>query len=324
MNPLVLAVVLGVGVGSRSDTTINVSQGARITLENYAGSIDVQTWTKNAVRIEVNHNRHSELTLDRDGDEIQIELESERGVSGSADYKLTVPAWIGLKLSGVYCDISAKGLKGKLEAETVQGDVEVTGGDGYVSLTSVQGHVTVDGASGKLEVSSVNEGVDVSNVKGDLSVESINGPIRMSKVQLNSLEASTVNGTITYDGTFAKSGRYELSTHNGNLYVAVPPDANLNVEVATYGGSFESTFAVPKATEERRHKRFTMQLGSGGAELDLESFQGSIVLHRPGEKVGDDEDGPHSDKDDHGKIKVKSKPVKSGEDGKSDDDDDGN
>ncbi|HTO90818.1 MAG TPA: DUF4097 family beta strand repeat-containing protein [Candidatus Sulfotelmatobacter sp.] len=322
MNPMVLAVVMSVAMGAHSDTTINVTQGARLTLENYAGSIDVQTWTKNAVRVEVDHNRHSELTLDRDGDDIQIELESDRGVSGSADYRLTVPAWIALKLSGVYCDISAKGLKGKLEAETVQGDVEVTGGDGYVSLTSVQGHVTVAGASGKLELSSVNEGVDVTNVKGDLSVESVNGAITMSKVQLNSLEASTVNGTITYDGTFAKTGRYEMSTHNGNVYVAIPADASLNIEVATYGGSFESTFTLPKTTDEKHHKRFSLQLGSGGADLDLESFQGSILLHRPGEKVGEsDEDNP---KNGHEKIKVKSKPDKGSDEGSSDDDDDGN
>ena len=139
MNPIFLAVVMSVAMGARSDTTIDVKQGARLTLENYAGSIDVQTWTRNAVRVEVDHNRHTSLTLDRDGDDIQVELESDRGMSGSADYKLTVPTWLALKLSGVYCDISAKGLKGKLEAETVQGDVEVTGGDGYVSLTSVQG-----------------------------------------------------------------------------------------------------------------------------------------------------------------------------------------
>jgi len=156
-------------------------------------------------------------------------------------------------------------------------------------------------------------------------VESVNGAITMSKVQLNSLEASTVNGTITYDGTFAKTGRYEMSTHNGNVYVAVPADANLNIEVATYGGSFESTFTIPKTSDEKHHKRFSVQLGSGGADLDLESFQGSILLHRPGEKVGDsDEEKPANG---HVKVKVKNKSDKGNDDGKSDgddDDDDGN
>ncbi len=286
MHGLVMAALLTLAVGAHTDTTFSVAKGTQLELENYAGSIDVGTWSKDAVRIEAQHGRRSEVQIERGEGKLSISAESHMGTPTSADFKLTVPSWMALKLSGVYCDISVSGTHATLEAETVQGDVEVNGGDGHLSVQSVQGSVKVTNASGKIEVSSVNEGVSVDHVAGELTAESVNGKVEVHDAKLTSLEASTVNGTLVYDGSFEKNGHYELSTHNGSVYVAIPTDADLDVEATTYAGSFESTFPLDKDHETaKRGKRYTLRLGSGSADLSVESFQGSIVLHRPGEDV---------------------------------------
>jgi DUF4097 and DUF4098 domain-containing protein YvlB len=308
MQGLVMAAMLTLAVGARTDTTFTVSPGATLELENYAGSIEVTTWSRNSVRIEASHGRRAVLDIRRDDDVVQIEVESRYGTPTSADFKLTVPTAMALKLSGVYCDIQVTGTKGSVELETVQGDVEVTGGDGHISAQSVQGMVRVDGASGRIEVASVNEGVEVLNARGELTVESVNGTVMVKNARVSSLEASTVNGTIVFDGEYQKAGRYEMSTHNGNIYVAVPAAADLTIEAATYSGAFEATFPVAKEPEERRRKRYVIKLGNGSAEMNIESFQGTIQLFRPGEKVYEESSVHDPDRE---KSKAKSK-AKSG------------
>lgn len=332
MHGLVMAAMLTLAVGAHTDTTLAVSTGTTLELENYAGSIEIGTWSRNAVRIEAEHGRRAEVQVERGSGSLSISAESHMGTPTSADFKLTVPPWMTLKLSGVYCDITVSGTHAALEAETVQGDVEVNGGEGHLSVQSVQGSVKVSNASGKIEVSSVNEAVMVDHVSGDLTAESVNGKVEVRDAKLSSFEASTVNGTLIYDGTFEKNGHYEMSTHNGSVYVAIPANADLAVEATTYAGSFESTFPVEKDRESgaKKNHRYTLRLGSGSADLSIESFQGSIVLHRPGEQVtGESSSIEEKEADRKSMIKIHSKPDKDRKDSKKkdadeDEDDEGN
>jgi len=66
--------------------------------------------------------------------------------------------------------------------------------------------------------------------------------------------------------------------------LAIPERVNATIRVRTYGGSFRSTFPV-KIDEENRQNRFTLALGDGSARVELESFNGSISLVRPGEPM---------------------------------------
>ena len=317
MHGLVMAALLTMAVSAHTDTTLTVSSGTALELEDFAGSIEVATWSRNAVRVEADHSRHAELEIERGAGTLGLSVENRMGGPTSVDYRLTVPAWMALKLSGVYCDISVTGTKGSVEAETVQGDVEVNGGEGHLSAQSVQGTVKVVGASGKIEASSVNEAVLIDHVTGDLTAESVNGRVEVRNAILTSLEASTVNGTIVYDGSFAKNGNYELSTHSGSIYVAIPTNADLSVDATTYAGSFESTFPIEKDRESSKHDRhYTVRLGSGSADLSIESFQGSIVLHRPGDHVSDE-----SSDEDSGKVRIKAHEKSDRHDGKDKDKD---
>jgi hypothetical protein len=57
------------------------------------------------------------------------------------------------------------------------------------------------------------------------------------------------------------------------------------VSVATFNGDFTSEFPVT-LTETRKGKRFSFTLGTGSAQMTLESFQGTIELVRPGSSRG--------------------------------------
>jgi DUF4097 and DUF4098 domain-containing protein YvlB len=124
------------------------------------------------------------------------------------------------------------------------------------------------------------------NVSGDIAAETVNGSIVLEGIESADVEAVTVNGRVTYDGTIRDRGRYRFGTHNGAIIVSIPERANATIAAVTYQGTFSSRFGLPSsATEESSgpRRRANFAFGNGSARVEAESFQGSIVLARPGD-----------------------------------------
>lgn len=284
------------------DTTVPAERGQRLEANAFGGQITVKTWARNAVRVQADPTSRTQVVVSTSGSTVSVRTEGRRGPASAVNLDLTVPAWMGLDLSGVYTDVSVDGAKGPVTVETVQGEVEVNGGDGQVSLSSVQGSVRLRGAKGRIEVHSVNEDVRVSETSGEIRAETVNGEVSLQKVDATTLDASTVNGDVAYDGPIHDGGHYALSSHNGDITLAVPASANAAVSVSTFSGDFESEFPVT-LTQGRKGKRFNFTLGTGNAEVELESFQGTIRLVRPGSPAarGDSKERDKDDDRDHDK-----------------------
>ena len=276
------------------DTTVTAQQGQRLVVDSYGGEIAVKTWGRNAVRVEADPPSRTEVEVSSSSAAVSVRSEGRRGPPASIDYTITVPAWMGLDLTGVYSDVKVDGVRGPINVETVQGEVDVAGGEGTVSLRSVQGSVKLRGAKGRIDVHSVNDEVRVSESSGEITAETVNGDVVLERVDATSLSATTVNGDLGYDGPIRSGGRYVLSTHNGDITLAAPESASATVMVSTFSGDFESDFPVP-LKESRKGRRFSFTLGGGSAQVSLESFQGTIHLVRPGHASRD----RNADRHDH-------------------------
>jgi hypothetical protein len=283
-----------------TDTTVTAERGQRLEVNTFGGEIVVKTWARNAVRLQADPGSRTDVTITKAGSTITVRTEGRRGPSSTVDMDLTVPAWMAVDLSGVNTDITVQGTRAAIEVETVQGEVDVTGGEGLVTLSSVQGSVTLRGAKGRIYAHSVNDDVRVANTTGEIKVESVNGEIELDKVDATTLDASTVNGDVAYDGPIHNGGRYALSSHNGDITIGVAPTANATVSVSTFSGEFESDFPVT-LTGGGKGKRFNFTIGNGGAQIELESFQGTVRLVRPGTAASrhdsDDDEDHDSDHD---------------------------
>jgi DUF4097 and DUF4098 domain-containing protein YvlB len=278
---LASATIAALALPQQIDSTIPVERGQRLELDLFAGDIDVKTWSRNAVRVVADADGRGRVEIERSATTLSIRTSGRRGPPPSTDVELTVPAWMPLDLSGVYTDITIAGARGPITAETVQGEVTAEGGDGLVSVKSVQGGVSVTGAKGRIEANSVNADVEVRRSSGEISAETVNGDIDLAGTDATTLTATSVNGDVDYDGPMHPGGRYALSTHNGDITLAVPEAASAAVSVSTFNGEFESDFPVT-LTETRKGKRFNFTIGSGSAQVTLESFQGTVRLVRPG------------------------------------------
>jgi DUF4097 and DUF4098 domain-containing protein YvlB len=250
------------------------------------------------VRLEAEATSRSTVQIATSGGAVSVRTEGRRGPPSAVDLKLTVPVWMGLDLSGVYTDVKVAGTKAPVNVETVQGEVDVTGGEGLVSLRSVQGSVILRQARGRIDVHSVNEDVRVSDASGEIVAETVNGEIALERVDATSLDANTINGDVGYDGPIRDGGRYALSSHNGDVTLAVAAGTNATVSVSTFSGEFESEFPVT-LRETRKGRRFSFTVGSGSAQVTLESFQGSVELVRPGHPKREHDPDDHDDEKDH-------------------------
>ena len=265
-----------------TDTTLAVKPGVRLHVYNFGGDIAITAWGKNDLRIEAEHSTRTMVGIKTAEGAIKVEAIGRRGPPNATDFKITIPAWMEVKLSGVYTDVEVEGSQGEVRAETVKGTLQVKGGRGFVSLQSVEGGVKVVGAKGKIELHSVNEGVEATNVEGELTAETVNGDIMLEDVRSTSVEATTVNGDICFHGGIARGGHYYFGTHNGNVSLSMPENASAAVSVSTFNGEFESEFKAKLV--DTGGKRFSFTLGSGDAEIALESFEGTVRLLRAGEK----------------------------------------
>jgi len=275
------------GGATHTDTTFAVKPGTRLEVDQFAGSIAVETWSKNAVHVVADHGSRVEIEFGGSWPSLTIEAVHQRGLPSTVDYQLTVPKWMALNLSGVNTQMSVANSGGEIQIETVQGEVTVTGGSKTIQASSVDGAVHLVDATGRIECSSVNGAVEIERSSGPVVASSVNGQIVLRSIDSDDVDGSTVNGTVSYEGAIKDGGSYRFSSHNGEVSIAVPERANATVSVATYSGDFTSDFSVP-LTESRHGKRFNFTLGGGGAHIELESFQGGIRLRRPGNPGGRD------------------------------------
>ena len=282
------------------DTTIVVRPGTSLEIENFGGTISVKTWDKDLVKIAADHSLRDRVMLERTGSALRLKVKSRRWVPATVRYRITAPRWMKLELSGVNTDIDVEDSRGEVRAETVQGDITLKGSTGFASLSSIQGEIVAQEVHGRVEASSVNEGVRLENVVGPIVAESVNGGILILGAQSDSVDASTVNGPVTFEGLISDDGYYRFATHNGCIDVAMPERSNATLSLSTFSGGIDSSF--PVTLKKIKSRQFQTTLGSGRARFDLESFQGTIFLRRPNEARStcdsdDDENGKQKDKE---------------------------
>ena len=292
-----LAIALTLAAAQQIDTTIAAERSQRLLVNAYGGDVTVRSWNRNAVRVEATPSGSNRVEVTSSAAAMSVRTQARHGPPTDVALRISVPVWMALSLSGVHTNATIQGTKAPISVETVEGEVNVTGGDGLISLRSVQGSVSLRGARGRISVNSVNEDVQVSNSTGEIMAGTVNGEIALEGVDAATVDASTVNGDISYAGPIRNGGRYSLSTHNGDITLTVAEGASANVAVSTFSGEFESEFPVP-LSGTRKGKGFNFTLGSGSAQVTLESFQGTIQLVRPG-GAKDKERRERHESDDH-------------------------
>jgi DUF4097 and DUF4098 domain-containing protein YvlB len=275
-----------IGTRGLTDQTVNVQKGMRIVLDDCTGDVIVDTWDKDAVRVRAEHSRNTKVQITPRDQVLSI---SREGMS-IIDYELTVPAWMSLNIEGNNCFVDVKGLAGNLSAKTVEGDINLRDLSGTATVISIDGTIRIEGGKARIQANTTDGDIEVTKASGELALESIDGGIRMTDVTASALEAMSVDGDITFGGTFQSNGRYRFTTHDGDVLLILPENTSATFVVRRNDSSekLDSTLPLKAAAGGQRGRRMTYTLGGGSAQVEIESFDGDVRIRKTGETVKKD------------------------------------
>lgn len=264
------------------DTTFAAGSATRISVETFHGRATIRAWDRADVRIRGTADGQTTLDVGRSGGTVNVEAEARWGPPGPVTLEINVPRRFSVDVEGVGLPVTVEGVQGEVEIENVEGAIVVRNVTGNVTAGSASAAIRLENVRGDVDVTSVNQGIVLQGVRGNISAQAVNGSITVRDSDSNRSDVSTVNGYVDYQGALRDGGRYSLSTHNGRITLAVPEGVNARMDVSAHQGKVEAGFPVPVGSIRDRSASIT--LGSGSARVDLETYNGTIYLVRPGSR----------------------------------------
>ena len=129
----------------------------------------------------------------------------------------------------------------------------------------------------RLDASSVNGAIDISGASSEVRASTVNGQIRATSSG-GPVRANTVNGSIEVRmGTFSGTESLQYSTVNGSVRVHLPASVNADIEMSTVNGSLNTEFPLTMQGRMDRHQ-IRARLGTGGPRLSFSTVNGSVEL----------------------------------------------
>ena len=261
-----------------SDTVIDVRAGDRVHVRLSEG------------RVVVEGSRNDLLSADDDGDPDRVRMTRRGDVvvveplrrGDDPVIRLRVPAGLEVAVMGEDVDVVVADLAADVSVRVVEGDVRARSVAGSLELRTVSGDIDAEGIEGDLVASTVDGRVGVIDVTGNVTAESMHGDVTVEGVGGGEVHAVTVDGDVVYRGDVRAGGWVRLVTHDGDVSAEIPEGVSADVEVSTYDGEFLPAFPVRVGRVEAG-KPLRFRMGSGGARLELQAFDGDIQLrHGPG------------------------------------------
>jgi DUF4097 and DUF4098 domain-containing protein YvlB len=297
----------GPEVVERFSRTAKIGRDGTLDVSNVAGTIVItggggNDATIDAVKRTRNTNEEQgrarlreidiQVTESNNRVEVRTVYPREQRINGVVDYTVAVPEGVSVTARSVSGAVRVTNVRGELRLETVSGDIDTSGGRRVSSLRSVSGGITVTDAEAT-DLVTIRTVSGHQNVKGlkarSLEANSVSGEVRLAGAAVDRADIRTVSGRVDFNGQLARSGRYEVSTHSGDVSIAVA-DAGFDVEASTFSGDFRSDYAVTLrggGDTNRRGRRFGPNRAirgtyrDGGAILDLRTFSGDIAIVKP-------------------------------------------
>jgi DUF4097 and DUF4098 domain-containing protein YvlB len=234
----------------RFEQSYPINADGRVSVSNINGSITVEAWDRNEVRLEAVKRAENREALDA----IDLKIDSE-----SKSFRLVVDHG-----KARYGD---RKVWNRSVAE-VQIKLTVPRGAELNEIEAVNGSVTVSNFTNITRVSAVNGEVNATNLRGTASLETVNGSVKCDFDRLD------------------PGSKISLSTVNGRVTLALPSDLNATLRADTMNGSIDNDFGLPVRKGEYVGRDLHGRVGSGGAEIKLESVNGPLTISRKADGRG--------------------------------------
>jgi DUF4097 and DUF4098 domain-containing protein YvlB len=212
----------------------------------------------------------------------------------------------GVRLQDIGGKVRVDTRRGEIvRAVNVKGSVEILGNGRNVELENVEGGVTVNGYySGDVQFRNLAKGMlfqsgstelrfdrlpgQLEMDLGKMSVTNVVGPLRLSAktkdVQITDLsgelQATLDRGDVTVVSKLPPTGKFDITTRNGDVELTFPPNAKFDLMGTTDRGEATSAFGdAVRVNTEGGGASLKGSTGSG-PQIVFHTDRGRIVLHK--------------------------------------------
>jgi len=228
----------------RFEQSYPLNANGRVSVSNINGSIVVDAWDKNEVKLEAVKTADSKETLA----EVELKIESTpASFSVETDYD-----------------------KWKDRNEWGRNNHRL----------EVQFHLTVPRGAVLDEIETVNGSVTVANFTNYTKISAVNGNVNAANLR-GTANLSTVNGEVAADFDRLETGsKISLSTVNGRVNLLIPSDSSVTLRADSVNGNISNDFGLPVHKGEYVGRDLYGKMGNGDVQIKLNSVNGPLSVGR--------------------------------------------
>jgi DUF4097 and DUF4098 domain-containing protein YvlB len=270
---------------SRLDTTFAFDKSGSITVNATSGDIIVTGWARDQIHVRA-VSEDDNIRLDASSSRMMLEVGGSRR-GGDTRFEVSVPFGVRVYATARSGDISVHGTRGQVEMHSQSGDMQAEDIAGRLDVNTISGGLSASNVSGDAEINTISGDIKLTDVRGNVDVATVSGDIDMHGISAKTVRARTTSGDVTYEGIIDPAGRYELTTHSGDVVMRIPREASAQLTVSTWSGGINSDFPITLKPGEHgiglaNAKRFTFQIGAGASRITAETFSGDITISSNG------------------------------------------
>ena len=274
---MLLAGCAGLALAAEKTTALKyaAAPGASVSLINDVGQVTVRYTSGHQILVKATAaSEKVEVDSEQKGNRYEIRshiLQPGSEAEHRVEYEIFLPAKVGITVRADSGPIRVKGLRGSeiiLEGEASPVEVhEIEAAGQHLHIRTVSGNIALGNvSSAHLEIRSFTGGVSLDNVSGP-------------KVQV-----TTTQGNIRYDGKFGSNGEYSLISHSGNIDVALPEGASVDMMAESVQGSADNDFPLQQKARSsflpHKGRSFSGTSSTGSSSVQLSSFSGKIRVKK--------------------------------------------
>ena len=280
------------GLSAREVKTFKVSGQPEVVLDTFDGSIELHSWDRNEIEVEVEKRAMEQTLLDeikvdaqQEGDKIVVRVTGPRAerhgvtigmhISPTARLRVAVPK---------NANINAVSGDGSIKAEAIEGTIVLRTSDGSITGTRLGGDIQVRSGDGSIRIDNTTGKLDLETEDGSVGVDA-----RPSVLRLRTGDGSV---RVTLEPETVMTDNWEITTTDGSVVVTLPGLFNAELDAETSDGAVRTNHPLldgdrddrrdGEGSDDRRERRRTLRskIGEGGKILKIRSGDGSIRIDR--------------------------------------------
>ena len=273
------------GVTVREKRTFAVTGQPDVTLETFDGAIEIHSWDRNEVEVEIEKRGMEQALLDQmvieeqhDGDRVVLRVKGpaapeRRGVTVGVHISPAARLLVAVPRQSV---ISARTGDGSIRVENIEGRLAVHTGDGSVAAERIVGEFQARSGDGSIRIENAEGRIDVETEDGSITIDA----------KPSVLRARTGDGSIRLQvqPESAMAEAWDVSSGDGSITLTLPSGFSADIDAETSDGSIRSSYPglSEQAGSEHRERRRELRakLGDGGRVLKVRTGDGTIRFER--------------------------------------------